>query len=168
MFRFWFNIPFWQRVLGAFVLGALVGALFPEAGQALKPLGDLFIRAIKMLVAPLIFCAIVSAITDLNDGQKLGRLGAKTIGMFMLTAIIASAIGLTLGTLIDMSPAQALTATEQTEKVIPSVSQVLLNFVPTNPFAALSEGNVLQIVVFAALSVLLYRNWANLLNRYVE
>lgn len=151
MFRFWFNIPFWQRVLGAFVLGALVGALFPEAGQALKPLGDLFIRAIKMLVAPLIFCAIVSAITDLNDGQKLGRLGAKTIGMFMLTAIIASAIGLTLGTLIDMSPAQALTATEQTEKVIPSVSQVLLNFVPTNPFAALSEGNVLQIVVFAAI-----------------
>jgi len=91
MFRFWFNIPFWQRVLGAFVLGALVGALFPEAGQALKPLGDLFIRAIKMLVAPLIFCAIVSAITDLNDGQKLGRLGAKTIGMFMLTAPVLSA-----------------------------------------------------------------------------
>jgi Na+/H+-dicarboxylate symporter len=151
MLKAWFAIPFWQRVLGAFVLGMLIGAVAPEVGVSLKPLGDLFIRAIKMLVAPLIFCAIVSAITDLNDGQKLGRLGAKTIGMFMLTAVIASAIGLTLATLIDMSPATTLTATEQTEKQIPSVSQVLLNFVPDNPFAALTEGNVLQIVVFAAV-----------------
>ncbi|MGM0524935.1 MAG: dicarboxylate/amino acid:cation symporter [Pseudomonadota bacterium] len=151
MLKAWFAIPFWQRVLGGFVVGMLIGALSPETGVALKPLGDLFIRAIKMLVAPLIFCAIVSAITDLNDGQKLGRLGAKTIGMFMFTAVIASAIGLTLATLIDMSPATALTATEQNEKQIPSVAQVFLNFVPENPFAALTNGNVLQIVVFAAV-----------------
>lgn len=151
MLKAWFAIPFWQRVLGAFVVGMLIGAISPETGVALKPLGDLFIRAIKMLVAPLIFCAIVSAITDLNDGQKLGRLGAKTIGMFMFTAVIASAIGLTLATLIDMSPATTLTATEQNEKQIPSVAQVFLNFVPENPFAALTNGNVLQIVVFAAV-----------------
>ncbi|MGM0429330.1 MAG: dicarboxylate/amino acid:cation symporter [Pseudomonadota bacterium] len=151
MFKAWFAIPFWQRVLGAFVLGMLIGGLAPEVGVALKPLGDLFIKAIKMLVAPLIFCAIVSAITDLNDGKKLGRLGAKTIGLFMFTAVIASAIGLTLASLIDMSPATTLTATEQAEKQIPSVAQVFLNFVPSNPFAALTEGNVLQIVVFAAL-----------------
>lgn len=151
MLKAWFAIPFWQRVLGAFVLGLVIGGVAPEVGVALKPLGDLFIKAIKMLVAPLIFCAIVSAITDLNDGKKLGRLGVKTVGLFMLTAIIASAIGLLLGSAIDMSPAQTLTQAAQTEKQIPSVSQVLLNFVPDNPFAALTEGNVLQIVVFAAL-----------------
>ena len=104
MLKVWFAIPFWQRVLGAFAAGMLIGGLAPEVGVALKPLGDLFIKAIKMLVAPLIFCAIVSAITDLNDGKKLGRLGVKTIGLFMFTAVIASAIGLTLATVIDISP----------------------------------------------------------------
>lgn len=151
MLKWWFAIPFWQRVLGAFALGMIIGTLSPATGVALKPLGDLFIRAITMLVAPLIFCAIVTAITDLNDGQKLGRLGAKTLGLFMFTAVIASAIGLTLASLIDMSPAVTLTASEQTEKQIPSIAQVFLNFVPSNPFAALSQGNVLQIVVFAAV-----------------
>lgn len=151
MFKWWFNIPFWQRVLGAFILGAAIGLISPEAGVAIKPLGDLFIRAIKMLVAPLIFCAIVTAITDLNSGQKLGRLGVKTVGMFMLTAVIASALGLVLANVFDMSPSTTLTAVEQAEKQIPSVSQVLLNFIPENPFLALTEGNVLQIVVFAAL-----------------
>ena len=87
----------------------------------------------------------------MNDGKKLGRLGAKTIGLFMLTAVIASAIGLTLASVIDMSPVATLTATEQNEKQIPGIAQVFLNFVPSNPFAALTEGNVLQIVVFAAL-----------------
>ena len=73
----WFAIPFWQRVLGAFAAGMLIGGLAPEVGVALKPLGDLFIKAIKMLVAPLIFCAIVSAITDLNDGKKIRATGCK-------------------------------------------------------------------------------------------
>ena len=69
----------------------------------------------------------------------------------MFTAVIASAIGLTLATVIDISPETVLTPTEQNEKTIPSVSEVFLNFVPDNPFASLTEGNVLQIVVFAAL-----------------
>ena len=103
MLKVWFAIPFWQRVLGAFVAGMLIGGLAPDVGIALKPLGDLFIKAIKMLVAPLIFCAIVSAITELNDCKKIGRLGVKTIGLFMFTAVVASAIGLTLATVIDIT-----------------------------------------------------------------
>jgi len=147
----WFRIPFWQRVLGAFVIGASLGVFASDLAVAMKPFGTLFINAIKMLVAPLVFCAIATAITDLQRGQQLGRLGAKTIGLFLLTAVIASVIGLTVGSFMNISPAEGLQQGEQVAKEIPSVAQVFLNMVPTNPFMALSEGNILQIVVFAAL-----------------
>lgn len=150
--RSWFGIPFWQRVIGAFLLGAALGALAPELGISVKPAGDLFIKAIKMLVAPLIFCALVSAITEMAGARNSGRLGAKTVGLFLLTAIIASVIGLTFGTLLLNPPSEPLqAAADFVPKEIPSVSAVFLNMIPSNPFAALVEGNVLQIVVFAVL-----------------
>lgn len=151
MIKAWFAIPFWQRVLGAFVAGVLIGVFASDFAVQLRPFGTLFINAIMMLVAPLIFCAIVSAITDMQDGQKLGRLGAKTIGLFLLTAVLASIIGLTVGSLLDISPTAELVKAEVTEKQVPGVVDVLLNMVPKNPFQSLVEGNVLQIVVFAAL-----------------
>lgn len=145
------NIPFWQKVLAAFVLGATVGVIFGESATVLKPLGDLFISAIKMLVAPLIFCAIVVSITSLGSQANLKRLSFKTLGMFMLTGTIASLIGLTIGSLIDMGGTTALVASEVSERHVPGFAQVLLNMVPVNPFASLAEGKVLQIIVFAAL-----------------
>ncbi|EKE83791.1 dicarboxylate/amino acid:cation symporter [Idiomarina xiamenensis] len=151
MLKWWFAIPFWQRVLAAFVLGVVVAVIDADIGMAMKPLGDLFISAIKMLVAPLIFCAIVSAITSLQSSQQLGRLGVKTIGLFLLTAVIASVIGLTVGSLLDITPTEHLVKGAAVVKEVPSAAQVLLNMVPVNPFAALAQGNVLQIVVFAAL-----------------
>src|SRR5690606_40991061 len=110
MLKAWFAIPFWQRVLGGFLLGALIGFFAPSFGESLKPLGTLFINAIMMLVAPLILCAIVTAVTSFNDPQKLSRLGLKTVGLFLLTAIIASVIGLLVGNLLDISPASEITA----------------------------------------------------------
>lgn len=151
MIKAWFAIPFWQRVLGGFVLGAALGALLPQVGIAMQPLGQLFINAIKMLVAPLIFCAIVSAITSLQAHSNTGRLALKTIGLFVLTALLASLIGLLVGTWFDLVPATQLTAATVTEREVPVLSSVLLDFIPTNPFAALVEGKVLQIIVFAAL-----------------
>ncbi|MCL1093621.1 dicarboxylate/amino acid:cation symporter [Shewanella kaireitica] len=145
------NIPFWQKVLAAFVLGATVGVIFGESATVLKPLGDLFISAIKMLVAPLIFCAIVVSITSLGSQANLKRLSFKTLGMFMLTGTIASLIGLTIGSLIDMGGTTELVASEVSERHVPGFAQVLLNMVPVNPFASLAEGKVLQIIVFAAL-----------------
>lgn len=151
MFSRWFAIPFWQRVLGAFIAGALIGVFASDFAVQLKPLGTLFINAIMMLVAPLIFCAIVTAITDMQDTQRMGRLGVKTIGLFLLTAVIASVIGLSVGSLLDISPTATISQGDYEQKNVPGVAQVLLNMVPTNPFRALSEGNILQIVVFAAL-----------------
>jgi uncharacterized protein len=77
MWSAWFAIPFWQRVLGAFVLGISIGLLDADFAQQLKPLGDLFIKAISMIVAPLIFCAIVSAIVQLQGKQGAAALATK-------------------------------------------------------------------------------------------
>lgn len=152
MIKAWFAIPFWQRVLGAFVLGVSIGIFKPEVAVLLQPLGTLFINAIKMVVAPLILTAIVSAILQLQGGQGLGRLGAKTVGMFLLTAIIASLIGLSVGSLLDIAPQGELVAKpDYVPKDVPGPATVFLNFIPVNPFASLAEGNILQIVVFAAL-----------------
>lgn len=152
MFQAWFAIPFWQRVLGGFVLGVLIGVLNPDVAQALRPLGTLFINALKMLVAPLIFCAIVSAILQLRGDSGVGVLGAKTVGLFLLTAVIASGIGLAVGSLLDIAPTSNLTASaDYVPKQVPGIVDVFLNFIPTNPFAALTQGNIMQIVLFAAL-----------------
>lgn len=152
MLKAWFAIPFWQRVLGAFVLGVAVGVIHPEVAESLRPLGTLFINALRMLVAPLIFFAMVSSMLQLGQGGKAGKIGAQTIGLFLLTAVIASIIGLTVGQLLDITPSPDLVAVSDYQpKVIPSVSEVFLNFIPTNPIQALAEGNVIQIVVFAAL-----------------
>ncbi|QFU23825.1 dicarboxylate/amino acid:cation symporter [Shewanella eurypsychrophilus] len=145
------QIPFWQKVLAGFFLGAMIGVIFGESATVLKPLGDLFIGAIKMLVAPLVFCAIVVSITALGSQVSLKRLSFKTLGMFMFTGTLASIIGLTVGSLIDMGGSMDLVATEVRERHVPGFAQVLLDMIPVNPFASLAEGKVLQIIVFAAL-----------------
>ncbi len=145
------QIPFWQKVLAGFFLGAMIGVIFGESATVLKPLGDLFIGAIKMLVAPLVFCAIVVSITALGSQVSLKRLSFKTLAMFMFTGTLASLIGLTVGSLIDMGGSMELVATEVRERHVPGFAQVLLDMIPVNPFASLAEGKVLQIIVFAAL-----------------
>ncbi|MCF1459035.1 MAG: dicarboxylate/amino acid:cation symporter [Shewanella sp.] len=144
-------IPFWQQVLAGFALGAVAGLIFGPQAAALKPLGDLFIATIKMLVAPLVFCAIVVSITSLGNSANLKRLSIKTLGMFMLTGTIASLIGLTVGSMIDMGGTMELASTEVRERNVPGFALVLLDMIPVNPFASLAEGKVLQIIVFAAL-----------------
>lgn len=150
MFKLWFAIPFWQRVLGALLLGVTVGVLLGEQATLFKPLGTLFINAIRMLVVPLIFFALITSITSLADSSKMQRLAFKTIGLFLITAFIASLIGLTVGSLMDWGDSVQLTASEVRERNIPPVADVLTGLIPTNPVAALAQANVLQIIVFAA------------------
>lgn len=151
MLKAWFAIPFWQRVLGGFVLGALLGVVAADIAVAMQPFGELFIRLIQMLVVPLVFCAIVSAITSLKEHQNIKGLVIKTLALFLLTAVIASLIGLGVGSVMDLMPATELTAAEVAEREIPPVTQVFLNMIPSNPFAAMVEGQILQVIVFAAL-----------------
>lgn len=151
MLKFWFAIPFWQRVLGALLLGVLTGVLLGQHATLFKPLGTLFINAIRMLVVPLVFFALINSITSLADSSKMQRLALKTVALFLLTAFIASLLGLAVGSLIPWGDALQLTTTEVRQRDIPPVADVITGLIPTNPVAALAEAKVLQIIVFAVL-----------------
>ncbi|WP_311944151.1 dicarboxylate/amino acid:cation symporter [Halomonas piscis] len=149
-FNLWRRIPLWQRILAGLFLGILAGALMGENAGVFKPLGDIFISAIKMLIVPLVFSTLVVGITAMRDPQKMGRIGARTIGLYLLTTAFAIAIGLLASTIfqpgagVDMSFDKPMEA-----KDAPSLVEILVDLVPQNPIDALAEGNILQIIVFA-------------------
>src|SRR6185312_13165078 len=89
----WYRILYVQ-VLIAVVAGILIGYFFPDSGKSLKPLGDGFIKLIKMLIAPVIFCTVVHGIASMSDLKKLGRIGGKTILYFEIVSTLALVIGL--------------------------------------------------------------------------
>ena len=89
----WYRILYLQ-VLVAVFLGILIGYFFPEVGKSLKPLGDGFIKLVKMIIAPIIFCTVVHGIASMSDFRKLGRIGGKTLLYFELVSTVALVIGL--------------------------------------------------------------------------
>ncbi len=145
------KLSLWQQVLLALALGVLAGVWLGPDAVVLKPLGTLFLNAIKMLVVPLVFFALVQGITALGSGQKLGRLAVKTVGLFLLTAMIASGLGLLVGSLFQFEANPALVQATVIAKEIPPVAHVLTDLIPTNIISAFAAGNVLQIIVFAVL-----------------
>src|SRR3712207_2602589 len=84
------------QVVVALVAGILIGALFPAFGQALKPLGDGFIKLIKMVIAPLVFCVVVLGISGTGDLKKVGRVGVKAVVYFEILTTFALLIGIVL------------------------------------------------------------------------
>ena len=91
--RSWFSHLYVQVIIGV-VLGIMVGGFFPEAGKSLKPLGDGFIKLIKMMIAPIIFCTVVHGIASMGELKKLGRIGFKALLYFEIVSTLALIIGL--------------------------------------------------------------------------
>ena len=140
-----------KQIFFAFVAAIAFGLLFESAALAIKPIGTAYINAIKMVVIPLLFFSIVSSIFNFSDPQKLKRLGLKTVAVFLVTAFIASLIGLTIGSAIDWSSGINLTPAVTKEKVIPSIAEVLTGFIPANIIDAMADGKVIPVVVFSVL-----------------
>ncbi len=150
----WLEIPFWQRVVAGFVLGALAGwALGPSAETWFGPLGTLYVTLIKMIAVPLVFFAVVNAVSSLHGQKSVAALGGRTFLWFAATAALAVGVGLTVGWVMQPgSGVSGLTvAAGYTVREVPTPIQVLLDVVPSNPFAALSEGKILQVIFFAGL-----------------
>ncbi|MCG6117875.1 MAG: dicarboxylate/amino acid:cation symporter [Aquimonas sp.] len=154
LFHAWFRIPFWQRVAGGFVLGALAGwALGEQAATWFAPLGTVYVNLIRMIATPLVFFAVVAAIARLHGQSSIAELGGRTFLWFGITAALAVLVG--LGTGLVLQPGAGLeplvAAEDWVPREVPTPVQVLINIVPTNPFMALAEGKVLQVLFFAAL-----------------
>lgn len=144
------RVPLWQQILVGLVLGVVVGMLFKSLALALAPVGALFLNAIKMLIVPLVFVSLVAGITAMSDSAKLGRISVKTIAIYLITTAFAVSIGLAFGTLFSPGEGMNMVASGSEEaKQAPSLVQILVGLVPTNPVMAFAEGNILQIIVFA-------------------
>jgi Na+/H+-dicarboxylate symporter len=139
------------KILIGFVAGIVAGAVLGPTASVVKPLGDLFLRLIRMIIVPLVFSSLVVGVAGVGDVRKLGRIGGKTIVFFLVTTAIAVMIGLLLGNVIAPGVGLSLPVdVEEVEaKTAPSIIDTLLEIVPNNPFVAFSEMNMLQIIAFA-------------------
>ena len=144
------RVPLWQQILVGLVLGVVVGMLYKPGALALAPVGALFLNAIKMLIVPLVFISLVAGITAMSDSAKLGRISVKTIAIYLITTAFAVSIGLAFGTLFSPGEGMHMVASGSAEaKQAPSLVQILVGLVPTNPVTAFAKGNILQIIIFA-------------------
>ena len=147
------DLKLWGRVIIALVLGVIIGFIFGDLAETSKWIGDLFVRLIRMLVVPLIFTSLVSGVVAMGDPKKLGSIGIKSIGLYLVTTLFAIVIGLILGTIfkpgngIDLSGVDPFTSGVASM----SVADRLFGIIPMNPFASLANGEVLPIIFFSIL-----------------
>ncbi len=143
------------QIFIALILGVVFGYIFPTYGEALKPIGDAFIRMIKMIVVPLIFSSLIMGIAGTGDFKKLGRLGAKAILWFEVATTLALFVGLLVanvfqpGAGVAMSVGADVGAAATAAKKTIDMTQMMVNIVPTNVVDAMGRGDMLQIIFFS-------------------
>ena len=148
----WNSLGLFTRIMIGFVLGIGAGVILGEKAGCLAFLGTILTRLLTMVVAPLVLGLLICSAADVKDFRTLGKIGGKTLGIFLGGTAIAVAIGLVLCNVMQigagfvMETTQAYDATE-----VPSIVDTLMNIIPTNPFNSLSTQNLLQIIFFALL-----------------
>lgn len=150
------NLGVW--IIIAMIVGIIVGALLGPDASIFKPLGDLFIQLIKMLVVPLVFVSIVSGAAALGETKSAGLVGTLSIGYMLLTTVIAIVVALLLGEIfqpgasVDHTTVTTLAAGyEVAESAAPQTMgfwDTVIGMIPANPIEALAKGDILQIIIF--------------------
>lgn len=146
------------QVIVAILIGGMIGWLSPVFGVALQPLGDGFIKLIKMMIAPIIFCTVVSGIAGVENVKKVGRVGAKALLYFEVVSSFALVIGLTVGNIVrpgagfpsagaDAAKVAQFAEKAKEEGLVP----FLMNVIPDTVVGAFAKGDILQVLLFAVL-----------------
>src|ERR1700759_2702030 len=154
----WYKILYVQ-VLFAILLGVVVGSLWPNlaTNDWIKALGDGFIKLIRMVIAPIIFCTVVSGISHIQDARKVGRVGVKALVYFEIVSSFALVIGLVMGNLIQAGhglaakPDAAAVATFVKQAEAQKSVDFVLNIIPDSVVGAFARGDILQVLLFAIL-----------------
>jgi aerobic C4-dicarboxylate transport protein len=154
----WYKILYVQ-VLFAILLGIVVGSLWPHlaTNDWVKALGDGFIKLIKMVIAPIIFCTVVSGISHIQDARKVGRVGVKALVYFEIVSSFALIIGLAMGNLIQAGhglaakPDAGAVATYVKQAEAQKSVDFVLNIIPDSVVGAFARGDILQVLLFAIL-----------------
>jgi aerobic C4-dicarboxylate transport protein len=148
------------QVIVAIALAVLLGILYPAAGAALQPLGEGFIKLIKMLIAPVIFCTVVTGIAGVEDMKQVGKTGGLALIYFEVMSTVALAVGLLVmnilhpgrGMNVDPRTLDTASVAAYTDpKKLQSVTEFLLNVIPTTVVDAFAKGEILQVLLFAVL-----------------
>jgi aerobic C4-dicarboxylate transport protein len=148
------------QVLVAISIGVLLGYYYPETGAAMKPLGDGFIKLIKMIIAPIIFCTVVSGIAGMDDMKKVGRVGGKALLYFEVVSTLALVIGLAIVTIVQPGVGFNADVTKLDTKALASyttgakslsTTDFLMNIIPNSVVDAFAKGDILQVLFFALL-----------------
>jgi aerobic C4-dicarboxylate transport protein len=159
--------PFYKvlyvQVLIAVVIGILLGHFYPSLGEQMQPLATAFINLVKMIIAPVIFCTVVTGIAGVQSLEKTGRVGAKALGYFIVFSTLALIVGLIVGNLVQPGAGlHANVATLNAKDVATvqgyatkahdqSVTGFLLNIIPTSVVGAFASGDILQVLFFSVL-----------------
>jgi aerobic C4-dicarboxylate transport protein len=155
-----FYTHLYAQVLTAIVFGVLLGYFYPQLGEQMKPLGDGFIKLIKMMIAPIIFCTVVHGIASMEDMKKVGRVGLKALIYFEVTTTLALIVGLVVvnvlqpGAGMNVDPRSIDTRSIQvytTKAGQQSTVEFLMHIIPNTVIGAFAEGEILQVLFFAIL-----------------
>jgi aerobic C4-dicarboxylate transport protein len=155
-----FHTQLYTQVLTAIVLGALVGHFWPETGAALKPLGDGFIKLVKMVIAPVIFLTLVSGIAGMRELRTVGRVAAKAFGYFLFFSTLALILGLVVGNIVQPGAAMHVDPATLDAGAVADYAQqahettlvgFLMAIIPTTMVSALTDGSILQTLFVAIL-----------------
>jgi aerobic C4-dicarboxylate transport protein len=153
-------LQLWFQVLVAMVVGIALGHLYPDVGAKMQPLGDAFIKAIRVLIAPIIFCTVVHGISSMANMAKVGRVALKALIYFEVLTTIALIIGLVavnifqpgVGMNVDLANLDTSSVTSYIQQTHnQTTAQFLLNIIPNTFVGAFAEGNVLQVLYIAVL-----------------
>src|SRR2546421_9859316 len=148
------------QVLTAIAIGILLGHFYPSLGEQMKPLGDGFIKLIKMMIAPIIFCTVVHGIASMEDMKKVGRVGLKALIYFEVTTTLALIVGLVVvnvlqpgaGMNVDLGAIDTRSIQVYTTKAgQQSTVEFLFHIIPNTVVGAFAEGEILQVLFFAIL-----------------
>jgi aerobic C4-dicarboxylate transport protein len=155
-----FYLQLWFLVLVAMVLGIALGHVYPDAGARMEPLGDAFIKAIRVLIAPIIFCTVVHGIANMADMAKVGRVALKALIYFEVLTTLALVLGLLAVNLFEPGAGMNVDLSHvSTSSLAPYLAQsharttteFLLGIIPNTFVGAFSEGNVLQVLFVSVL-----------------
>ena len=144
------------KILIALGLGIIAGLQLGAEGAGfakswIGPLGTIFMNLIKMVIVPLVFSSLVMGVCGLGDVKKLGRIGFKTVALYLVTTAFAIALGIAFGVLVE--PGAGLNMSTEglkvTAKAAPPIMKVIIDIFPTNPLGAMVKANMLQIILFA-------------------
>ena len=148
------------QVIFAIIVGILLGHFFPEFGESLKPLGDAFIKLVKMIIAPVIFLTVVTGIAGMNDMKSVGRVAGKAMLYFLTFSTLALVVGMVIANLIQPGAGLNIDPTTlHSTKVSEYVSKAqessmiafFMNIIPTTVLSPLTEGNILQVLFVSVL-----------------